>query len=271
MTPNDLPSLIETMRLQSGRIALWPWHRARLLASARALGYPLDVDALDARIAEALGPSRRATAGTAPPAGTPGDIVLHGTAATNIATHEAAAEHPGDIAQANAAQTDAAWRARLLLAPDGQVTLDVQPLPPTASPVSIALARDAGVEAPERMGHRYLSHKTTHRPWFVGAQGWLQTHPQYFDLIFCDARGNVCEGSRSNLYAQDEQARWLTPPLACGLLPGVQRQWLLEHGLVQEAHLSSTDLRAAPALRVSNALRGWLDARLRPWRETQAG
>lgn len=265
MTPNDLPSLIETMRLQGGRIALWPWHRARLLASARALGYPLDVDALDARIAEALGPSRRAAAGTAPPTGTPGDTALHGTAAT----HEAAAENPGDIAQAdatqtNAAQAHAAWRARLLLAPDGRVTLDVQPLPPTASPVGIALARDAGVEAPERMGHRYLPHKTTHRPWFAAAQGWLQAHPQYFDLIFCDAHGDVCEGSRCNLYVQDEQARWLTPPLACGLLPGVQRQWLLEHGLVQEARLSSADLRAAPALRVSNALRGWLDARLMP-------
>ncbi|WP_298013968.1 aminotransferase class IV [uncultured Castellaniella sp.] len=232
------PSLIETMRLEQGRVALWPGHRARLLASAAALAYPLDPAALDARVSEGI----RAATRDAPPDG------------------------PGT-----------AWRLRLLLAADGGISLTAAPLPDTPVPVRLAIAADvlrgpstdaaAGRPVPTPTDARFPDafwrrHKTTHRPWFAAAQDWLQARPDHFDLVFGDASGRLCEGSRCNLYVRDLQGRWLTPPADGGLLPGVQRQWLLDQGLVREADLSLNDLRAAPALRVSNALRGWLDARL---------
>lgn len=224
------PDLIETMRLERGQVALWPGHRARLLASARALGYPLDANALDDWMT--------------------GQI-------RGLAAGEAALARTGtDTPPASAPQ-----RLRLLLAVDGRLSLEAAPLPPTLEPVRLAWAADVlGPDAVLDAHDPWLRHKTTHRPRFAAAQRWLHVHPEYFDLIFCNSAGELCEGSRSTIYVQGTDGVWLTPPLACGLLPGVQRQALLDAGAAREARLSLTDLRQAPALRVSNALRGWLDA-----------
>ena len=48
MTPP--PRLLETMRADDGRVALLDRHLARLAASAAALGYPLDADAVRQRV-----------------------------------------------------------------------------------------------------------------------------------------------------------------------------------------------------------------------------
>ena len=53
----------------------------------------------------------------------------------------------------------------------------------------------------------------------------------------------------------------LTPPLACGLLPGVLRARLLREGRAREAVLRPADL-AARRLFVGNSLRGLIPARL---------
>lgn len=149
------------------------------------------------------------------------------------------------------------FRVRLLLGPDGHCQITTAPLPPTPEPVHIVLAPEPLVaDLP------WLAHKTTHRPWYAPAQTWLAQHPDVFDVIVSNLQDELCEGSRSNIYMQNDRGLWLTPPLSCGLLPGVQRQALLDAGRVHEARLSPAELRAAPALRVSNALRGWLDARL---------
>jgi len=145
-------------------------------------------------------------------------------------------------------------RLRLLVRADGGYTLESAPLPPTPEPVKLHLS-----PAPLRADAFWLRHKTTRRDWFDGAQSWLARHPDYFDVLFCNERDEVCEGSRSNIYIQDQAGRWLTPPVSCGLLPGVQRQALLDAGLAQEAVLSRKDLLDARRLRISNALRGWLD------------
>ncbi len=239
------PDLIETMRLERDRIALWPGHRARLLASARALGYPLDASALDGWLAARIQA-----------------LALEGRRARPPDAGDPAAEAPAAIdAPADAPGT--ARRLRLLLAADGRLSLESAPLPPTPEPVRIALAADVlGPDAVLAAGDPWLRHKTTHRPRFAAAQRWLHTHPDHFDLIFGNAAGDLCEGSRSTVYVRDAAGAWLTPPLASGLLPGVRRQALLDAGFAREAHLSLEDLRQTRALRVSNALRGWLEARI---------
>lgn len=146
-------------------------------------------------------------------------------------------------------------RLRLLLSRDGAFSLTSNGLPPTPEPVKLAL-HEYALQA----DHAWLRHKTTHRPWYDAAQTWLSENPDYFDLVFCNVHDQVCEASRSNVYIQDASGRWLTPPVSCGLLPGVQRQALLDQGLVMEANISRQDLLDAPAVRVSNALRGWLNA-----------
>ncbi|QAA92598.1 aminotransferase class IV [Pollutimonas thiosulfatoxidans] len=148
-------------------------------------------------------------------------------------------------------------RVRVLVSPDGSYDVRSGPLAATPQPVSVRLATTPLLANPF-----WLRHKSTHRPWYRAAQAWLEAQGTVFDVIYCNAEHQLCEGSRSNIYVQDGAGQWLTPALSCGLLPGVQRQALLEQGLVREATLTKVDLISSPALRVSNALRGWLDARL---------
>jgi len=53
---------------------------------------------------------------------------------------------------------------------------------------------------------------------------------------------------------------WYTPPLACGLLPGVYRAHLLRRGRVAERRLARDDLVRAEGVALFNSLRGWIDA-----------
>ncbi|MFW7340276.1 aminotransferase class IV [Pollutimonas sp. H1-120] len=151
-------------------------------------------------------------------------------------------------------------RLRLLVSVDGKLSLQANPLPPTPTPVQLRVCA-----TPLQAEALWLRHKTTRRPWYAQAQAWLERHPGYFDIVYCNDKDEVCEGSRSNIYVWDGSENWLTPPDACGLLPGVQRQALLDAGLARVAVLARGDLLNAPALRVSNALRGWLDAAIPPF------
>ncbi len=147
-------------------------------------------------------------------------------------------------------------RLRLLLQRSGEITLESAPLAPLPLPQEILLAPDT-LDDSEPL----LRYKTTHRPWYAKAMSWLPAHPQIFDMVFFNARGELCEGSRSNLYLK-LRGHWYTPPIECGLLPGVQRAALLDEGLVRERVLTLDDLRDAQGIRLSNALRGWFDVQL---------
>ncbi|TAM88557.1 MAG: hypothetical protein EPN41_05550 [Candidimonas sp.] len=254
--PSSPPRLVETMLLHNGSITLWPLHRARLLASARALHYPLDAATLDvwlrAQVQNAVAFLR--------------DQGKRGTArnATRGATHDKKTGlDPSDLARRVGAGPSHAVRLRLLLARDGELSLESSPQAATPSPVRLGIADERlGTSAALNADEFWLRHKTTHRPWFDAAAQWLQAHPGYFDLIFRNAAGELCEGSRCNLYVKNASGQWLTPPVACGLLAGVQRQALLDRGAVREARLTRDDLAGARAVRISNAVRGWLDARV---------
>ncbi|AKQ57088.1 aminotransferase class IV family protein [Bordetella hinzii] len=147
-------------------------------------------------------------------------------------------------------------RLRLLLERGGQYSIHTAPLAPLPLVQEILLS-------PEPLDSRepLLRYKTTFRPWYAKAADWLPAHPQIFDMVFFNEKGQLCEGSRSNLYLL-LRGQWYTPPVECGLLPGVQRAELLEAGQVRERVLEVDDLRRAEGLRLSNALRGWIDVTL---------
>lgn len=100
-----------------------------------------------------------------------------------------------------------------------------------------------------------LRHKTTARSRYDRALRRLADRPGVFDAIFLNARGEVCEGARSNVFVERD-GRLLTPPLDCGLLPGVLRRHLLESGRAVEQRLMRDDLLNAPQVYLGNALRG---------------
>jgi para-aminobenzoate synthetase/4-amino-4-deoxychorismate lyase len=100
-----------------------------------------------------------------------------------------------------------------------------------------------------------LRHKTTARARYDRALAGLDARPEVFDVIFLNERGEVCEGARSNIFVECDDVL-LTPPLDCGLLPGVLRRKLLESGRAVERILRLDDLHRSAAVFVGNALRG---------------
>ena len=147
-------------------------------------------------------------------------------------------------------------RVRLTLAHDGSLAL-------AHARLDDGVGREwSAVIASERLpADDYLRrHKTTVRGVYDAALAGLPA-PDVFDAIFLNARGEVCEGARSNVFVVGEDGVWRTPPLSCGLLPGVMRRALLEAGRAVEQVLTREDLLAARGIYLANALRGVIRVR----------
>ena len=151
------------------------------------------------------------------------------------------------------------FRVRVDLAHDGRLTKTWAPLAALAERVALiwSQTRLAGDDP-------LLRHKTSARGVYDAAIEQAMAE-QAFDSLFCNERGEVCEGARSNVFVR-EGNRLLTPPLRCGLLPGVLRSALLAQGEAIEAVLTVGDIKTASRegrLRVGNALRGLMPAFLK--------
>ena len=96
-------------------------------------------------------------------------------------------------------------------------------------------------------GDALLRHKTSWR------EPYDQPHPDCDELVFCNERGELTEGARSNLFVRRGDVL-LTPPLEAGLLPGVLRAELIGQGRAQEAVLTPDDLDGE--VYFGNSLRG---------------
>ena len=153
-----------------------------------------------------------------------------------------AAEHP-----------QGAWRLRLLLDAQGQPRAEAFALQPTATPVRLRLA-----ERPLQEAHgEWVRHKTTRRAHYAA----FAPPPGVFDTLLYNEAGEITESTFGNVAALLD-GRWVTPPLSCGLLPGVGRAVALRQGRVEEAVLHLADLPRVQAWAFINSLRGWLDAEL---------
>ncbi len=143
-------------------------------------------------------------------------------------------------------------RVRLTLAVDGAVAVTSGPLAPSPAAWTARLAE-------ERLDpdDPWLRVKSSVRGRYDRARAGLPAGTD--EWLFLNSRGEVCEGTITNVFVAREGVL-LTPPLACGLLPGVLRARLLREGRAREAVLYPADL--AEGLHVGNALRGLIPARL---------
>ena len=144
-------------------------------------------------------------------------------------------------------------RIRLLLdqggGPGVTATAITLPDPPPAVRYAMA-ARPIDSRDP----HRY--HKTTRREMLDEECARLATETGCDEVLFINERGELTEGSYTNLFV--EKGGWLlTPPLSCGLLDGTLRRELLETGdQVEERVLYPRDLDEADAVWLGNSVRG---------------
>jgi para-aminobenzoate synthetase/4-amino-4-deoxychorismate lyase len=147
-----------------------------------------------------------------------------------------------------ASAPDRPCRVRLSLSRDGTVRVVCTPLAPGADAVRIAID-----DEPQDPRDVFLFHKTSLRSRYREA---ADRHPDVDDVVMVNDRGEVTESTIANLAVRIEEL-WWTPPLACGLLPGIGREVALEEGRLSERRITVDEARSAEELALVSDTRGW--------------
>jgi len=159
--------------------------------------------------------------------------------------------------------TGTAFRLRLDLAPNGDLSVSTGVLDALNEPVKIFWAKDI-LSGDVRMfsGDALLHHKVSNRGLYdlawktAGSLGG-------FDALFTNEQGFVTEGGRTSIFVKLQgNSEWLSPPLSAGILPGVMRAALLADPKLnaREANLTINDVSMADEIILTNALRGAIKA-----------
>lgn len=146
-------------------------------------------------------------------------------------------------------------KVRLVLSRTGRFTIDTELIPPQTF-ASIFTATLARTPVDSRDPFRY--HKTTNRDLY---RKELAGRPDCVDVLFLNERGEVTEGAATNVVAKLAGA-FITPPLHCGLLPGVFREELLAQGIIRERIITRKELECAEEVHLINSVRKWRQVRL---------
>ena len=104
----------------------------------------------------------------------------------------------------------------------------------------------------------FLYHKTTNRTVYESA---LDQAAGYDDVLLWNEEGEVTESCIANIVVEKDGAL-ITPPVRCGLLPGVYRSHLLEEGSVRESVVRKEDLPRCSRIFLVNSVRLMWEVRL---------
>ncbi|WP_372847276.1 chorismate-binding protein [Pontiella sp.] len=157
-------------------------------------------------------------------------------------------------------------RLRLLVSRDGAIEVQAFameggacfPGAPRTARGAVAPVRMAIAKRPVNSQDVFLYHKTTHRAVYETAKA---DFPDHDDVILWNEKGEVTESTIANVVVRIGD-RMITPPVACGLLPGTLRAHLLKAGEIEEGIVTLDDLRAAEEIYLINSVRGWQWGRL---------
>lgn len=175
----------------------------------------------------------------------------------SFAFDEAAARTALEREAAAAGQDQHRLRVRLLLAEDGRLTVTSAPLPSPSAPSIMRY-----VVSPTRLdsSDAFLFHKTTRRELYDQEWKHYSETTGADEVLYLNERGELAEGSRTNIFVDRGDGVLLTPPLPAGLLPGVLRAELLATGRAREALLYPDDLRSGSQVFLGNSVRGLMRA-----------
>jgi para-aminobenzoate synthetase/4-amino-4-deoxychorismate lyase len=140
-------------------------------------------------------------------------------------------------------------KIRLLLDTDGAVSVSCTPLETVPASVRVKLSEERVDPADQ-----FLYHKTTHRPMYRRERD-VALAEGYGEVLFRNNRGEICEGSISNVFVTIGGALF-TPPISCGLLPGTLREELIAGGKCRERVLKLSDIHDADQVFVGNSVTG---------------
>jgi para-aminobenzoate synthetase / 4-amino-4-deoxychorismate lyase len=148
-------------------------------------------------------------------------------------------------------------KVRLLLSRFGESCWQAQPLKKPPQSAFVVMSHN-----PMRSDNIFLYHKTSHRAFYDDERHRLQAKTGCIDCLFLNERGELTEGSFTNIFMRTHH-KLLTPALSSGLLPGILRQSLIESGEAREAVLTLEDLTHADELYIGNSVRGLIQVEYR--------
>jgi para-aminobenzoate synthetase / 4-amino-4-deoxychorismate lyase len=150
----------------------------------------------------------------------------------------------------NAQHPQGTWRTRVVLDRHGAISVEAKPFAPDTRRWRVTLAA-----TPVDTRSPLLFNKTTCRDLYRDAHA---AAPTFDDVLLWNARGELTEACVANVVVALDGRR-VTPPITCGLLPGVFRAQLLAEGSVEEGIVLVDDLKRATGLWLVNSLREWID------------
>jgi len=143
---------------------------------------------------------------------------------------------------------------RILLSQNGVFETQLLPLEP------IKINKITISKAPIDSSEKLLYHKTTYRPWYDAAMEKVK-FGMIFDEIFFNEKGELTEGTRSNVVLQID-GELFTPPVKCGLLKGILRKKMINERKIKEKILYLSDLKLAEKILCVNSVRGFVEVSL---------
>ncbi len=145
-------------------------------------------------------------------------------------------------------------KVRLLVNAAGQISLEHEAirLAPAAAPLRVGVA-----SSPVNASNPFLYHKTTHRQVYADARASCPPVDglPWDDVLLWNEQGEITETTTCNVLVERDGLLY-TPPVACGLLPGTYRAWLLAQGLVQERVIPLEEVRRERRVLLINSVRG---------------
>jgi para-aminobenzoate synthetase / 4-amino-4-deoxychorismate lyase len=142
-------------------------------------------------------------------------------------------------------------KVRLLVARNGAISVEGNPLGNPLAPLKVSLATQ-----PVNEENPFLYHKTTNRVVYTEAQNKM-SH-ELFDVLLWNNKGELTEFTNGNVVLEIEGKCW-TPPVESGLLLGTFREMLLKSGEISEKTLTVGDLKECTKVWFINSVRKWLE------------
>ncbi|MFF2445657.1 aminodeoxychorismate synthase component I [Neobacillus sp. NPDC058068] len=145
-------------------------------------------------------------------------------------------------------------KVRLLLAIDGEIIIEGNPITPPEAALKVMLA-----DKPIDKSMPFLYHKTTNRDVYTSFQMMKPVH--VFDVLLWNEDGELTEFTNGNLVLEIDGLLW-TPPVKSGLLAGTFREKLLKTGNIHKKTLTVADLRKSTNIWFINSVRKWVEVQL---------
>jgi para-aminobenzoate synthetase/4-amino-4-deoxychorismate lyase len=144
------------------------------------------------------------------------------------------------------------FKIRVLVSLEGKIKIESRFLKEIKTPVKVKIS-----SIKINPNNVFLYHKTTRRELY-NKELKKAKEKGFFEVIFLNIYEELTEGAITNIFVLKENILY-TPPLRCGLLGGVLREYLLKMKKAKEKVLFLKDLKEADKIFVGNSVRGLME------------